>query len=82
MKVAISIADEIDAKATRLAKRWGTSRSGAFARVIREYDEGPEVDPLTEAANRYADEMTDEMRTEQDAFLRAGAETVLRQTKW
>ena len=65
-----------------MARRWGVSRSAVFARVLDAYEPPDGVDPLTEAANRFADSMTDEMVAEQAAWLRVGSETVLKHTEW
>lgn len=82
VKLAISVPDDIGAKANRLAHRWGTSRSAVFAKLLKDYDEGGDVDPLTEAANRLADSMTEQDLEEQRIWLRAGARTVLKHTEW
>ncbi len=82
MKVAVSIPDATFAKANALAKRMGTSRSAVFAKAIDAYELDECDEDLTEAANRYADEMTQEQRAEQDIWLKAGARTVLARTEW
>jgi metal-responsive CopG/Arc/MetJ family transcriptional regulator len=82
MKVAVSIPDATFAKADALAKKMGTSRSAVFAKAIDAYELDERDEDLTEAANRYADEMTQEQRAEQDMWVQAGARTVLRHTEW
>lgn len=82
MKVAISIPEATLVKAEALARRWNTSRSAAFVKVMDAFDDKPSPSEITEAANRFADEMTNEMRQEQDMWLRAGARTVLKHTEW
>jgi predicted DNA-binding protein len=82
MKIAISMPEATFVKADALAKRMGLSRSAVIAKAIDAYQGDPDDLDLTAAANRYADEMTDEMRAEQAMWLRAGARTAVRNTGW
>jgi metal-responsive CopG/Arc/MetJ family transcriptional regulator len=82
MKIAISVPETTFVKADALAKRLGTSRSAVFTKALDAYEADQSDLDLTAAANRFADEMTDEMRHEQEIWLRAGARTALRNTEW
>lgn len=82
MKVAVSIPDETFAKAEAFAKRRSLSRSRVYANAIQEYMARHRDEDLTAMANAIADEMTDEDHKEQEAWLRAGAATVLKHTEW
>ena len=82
MKVAVSIPDHIFARAEAFAKRRSLSRSRVYASAIDEYMARHHEEDLTAMANTIADEMTEEDFKEQEAWLRAGAPTVLKHTEW
>jgi hypothetical protein len=81
MKLAISIPDPAFRKAEAIAKRLNMSRSAVFAKAVEAYEPDIASESLTDAANRFADEMSAEMTEEQKLWLQAGARTVLNQTK-
>jgi hypothetical protein len=82
MKLAISVPESVVAKAELLAHRLGTSRSAIFARALDAYEPESSEDWLTESANLYADEMTVDMRSEQDVWLKAASDTAAKHTEW
>jgi metal-responsive CopG/Arc/MetJ family transcriptional regulator len=82
MKIAISVPDATVAKVEALARRWGTSRSAAFARIADAFDEEAEHAALTDIANRFSDAMTEDMRDEQAMWTLAGARTASKHTEW
>jgi hypothetical protein len=82
MKLAISILDPAFRKAEALAKRLNMSRSAIFAKAVEAYDSYIASNSLTDAANRFADELSAEMVEERHLWLQAGAHTVLKHTKW
>lgn len=82
MKVAVSIPDCTFANAEAFARRRSLSRSRVYAKAIDEYLARYDDEDLTAMANAIADAMTQEDSEEQDAWLRVGAETVLKNTEW
>lgn len=81
MKVAISIPDDVFDKAEIAARRRNMSRSALYAKALEELISREEVS-LTEQINAALADLTDEDVREQDAWLRAGQETVLKHTEW
>lgn len=78
MKTAVSIPDDIFARAESLARRMGQSRSEVYGRALRDYVSRHSPDEVTEAMNRVCDavkEPADPLRT-------AAARRVLRRSAW
>jgi metal-responsive CopG/Arc/MetJ family transcriptional regulator len=82
MKLAISVPESVVAKAELLAHRLGTSRSAIFAKALHAYEPESSENWLTESANLYADEMTQDMREEQEAWVKASSSTAAKNTEW
>jgi len=78
MKTAVSIPDEVFARAERLARRTRTSRSRLFSNALREYLARHTLDDVTEAMDR----VCAEVGNQPDPFLAAAARRVLEQTEW
>jgi predicted DNA-binding protein len=57
MKTAVSLPDEIFESAERLATQRGLTRSALYAQALEAFLKANEIDPLTEAINRVADEV-------------------------
>lgn len=56
MKTAVSLPDELFARAEQAARRLGMSRSQLYARAIARFLEGIGRDPVTERLDELADE--------------------------
>ena len=78
MKTAVSIPDAVFAKAERLAKRAGRSRSELFSAALDEYVARHAPDEVTEAMNRVCSDIRDQV----DAFLATASRSVLQNTEW
>jgi metal-responsive CopG/Arc/MetJ family transcriptional regulator len=78
MKTAISIPDDLFAEADALAKQQRRSRSGLYARALREYLERHSPDNITAAINAYCDE---ESTALDPAFAEASLR-MLRRLEW
>lgn len=77
MKTAVSIPDELFMRAERLAKNGKRSRSEVYAAALDEYIARHAPDEVTEAMNRVCDEAADD-----DEFVAAAAQSVLRRAEW
>ena len=78
MKTAVSIPDDVYARAERFAKRSKRSRSEVYSAALREYVDRHAPDDITEAMNR----VCDEVETKPDAFTAAAARRVLDRSEW
>ena len=78
MKTAVSIPDEVFARAERLARRTRTSRSRLFSNALREYLARHAPDEVTEAMDR----VCAEAGNRQDPFVTEATRRVLEQTEW
>jgi metal-responsive CopG/Arc/MetJ family transcriptional regulator len=78
MKTAVSIPDEIFARAERLAKRGGRSRSDLYSAALKEYVERHAPDDVTEAMNR----VCDEVGPQADDFVKTAGRRVLERIEW
>ena len=78
MKTAVSIPDEVFARAEKLARRTRTSRSRLFSNALREYLARHAPDEVTEAIDR----VCAEAGNRQDPFVTEAARRVLEQTEW
>jgi len=71
MKTAISIPDDIFAKADQLARRLNTSRSELYSRAVREYVAKHSPGQITQSL----DVLVDEIGVESDFATRAARST-------
>ena len=78
MKVAVSIPDPVFAATERLIQDWGTTRSALYARALDAFVAEHAPDRVTEAMNK----VFDDLATESDPVIDAGARQVLRHTEW
>jgi metal-responsive CopG/Arc/MetJ family transcriptional regulator len=78
MKTAVSIPDDIFEKAERLAKRGKRTRSDVFSAALREYVARHSPEEVTEAMNR----VCAEIGSQQDEFVAAAGQRLLRKAKW
>ena len=77
MKTAISIPDELFARAERLARRARRSRSEVYAAALDEYVARHAPDEVTDTMNRVCDDVGDD-----DGFLTAAARHTLHRAEW
>ena len=78
MKTAVSIPDDIFARAELLARRAGRSRSEVYAAALDEYVARHAPDEITDEMNRVCDSLGEQ----DDAFLTATAHHTLRRVEW
>lgn len=78
MKTAVSIPDEVFARAERLARKTRTSRSRLFSSALREYLARHAPEEVTEAMDRVCSEVL----PQPDPFVTTAARRVLEQTEW
>jgi metal-responsive CopG/Arc/MetJ family transcriptional regulator len=78
MKTAVSIPDDIFAKAERLARRSRRSRSQVFSAALQEYIARHAPDEVTEAIDRALDDVGES----RDEFVSAAAKRRLKRTEW
>lgn len=78
MKTAVSIPDEVFAKAERLARRSKRSRSQLFSAALSEYVARHAPDEVTEAMNRVCAEAGDAV----DPFVATASRRVLERSEW
>jgi len=78
MKTAVSIPDDVFAKAERLARRTKRSRSRIFSDALREYVARHSPDEITEAVNKAASEIGEL----DDPFVKLSARRLLERTEW
>ncbi len=78
MKTAVSIPDEIFARAERLARRARRSRSEVYAAALDEYVARHAPDEVTDTMNRACDDVGEK----RDTFLAAAAQSALRRVEW
>jgi hypothetical protein len=79
MKTAISIPDDVFAKAERLARRMKSSRSELFSRAVAEYIARHSPDHITEQIDDVCREIGNE---KSDGFVRATAHRTLERVEW
>jgi predicted transcriptional regulator len=79
MKTAVSVPDDLFARADQFAKYTQRSRSEVYSSALREYLARHEADAVTAAMNRVLAEDPEEGP---DPFLRAAAREVFRNTEW
>lgn len=78
MKAAVSIPDDIFARAELLARRAGRSRSDVYAAALDEYVARHAPDEVTDEMNRVCDSLGEQ----EDAFLAAAAHRALGRVEW
>jgi metal-responsive CopG/Arc/MetJ family transcriptional regulator len=78
MKTAVSIPDEVFAKAERLARRSRRSRSELFSAALSEYVARHAPDEVTEAINRVCADIGEPT----DPFVAASNRRVLERSEW
>lgn len=78
MKTAVSIPDDVFAEADALAKQQRRSRSGLYARALREYLDRHSPENITAAINAFCAEES----TELDPFVEAATREVWRDNPW
>ena len=78
MKTAVSIPDDIFARAESLAHRAKRSRSDVYARALSEYVARHEPDSVTEAMDKALDEVNEPA----DKFLSKAARRTLARSEW
>jgi metal-responsive CopG/Arc/MetJ family transcriptional regulator len=78
MKTAVSIPDDVFAKAERLARRMKKSRSELFSNALDEYIARHAPDQVTEAMNH----VCAEIGMEPDLFVAAASRRTLERSEW
>jgi predicted transcriptional regulator len=78
MKTAVSIPDDVYAKAERLARRTRKSRSELYSAALREYAARHAPDEVTEAYDRLCDTLQEPF----DALARGAARRALERSEW
>ena len=78
MKTAVAIPDEVFAKAERLARRGGKSRSQVFSDALREYVSRHSPDEVTEAMDLACARVGEQ----RDPFVSAAARRAMERTEW
>ncbi len=78
MKTAVSVPDDVFAKAERLARRERRSRSEVYSTAIREYVARHEPDEVTDAL----DEVIGDIDPQIDPFLRAAGSRAIERSEW
>ncbi len=78
MKTAVSVPNDVFARAERLAKRLRVSRSELYSRALREYLARHSPDEVTEALNT----LCGELDTGAEEFTREASRRVLESSDW
>ena len=78
MKVAVSIPDDVFARADRMAEELGTTRSGLYGRALKAFLQSMERDRTSEAL----DAVVDAVGAGDPGFVRQAARQRLAQTEW
>jgi len=78
MKTAVSIPDDLFAEADALARQQRRSRSGLYARALREYVDRHSPESITAALNAACDEGFGEL----DPFVEAATREVWKSNPW
>ncbi|MDH4063821.1 MAG: ribbon-helix-helix domain-containing protein [Acidobacteriota bacterium] len=78
MKTAVSIPDDVFARAERLARRHGRSRSEVFTAALAEYVARHAPDEVTEAMDSVCAAVGDQA----DGFIAEAGRRVLEHTTW
>lgn len=78
MKVAVSIPDDVFARADLMAEELGTTRSGLYGRALKAFLQSMDRDLTSEAL----DAVVDEVGAGDPGFVRQAARRRLAQTEW
>ena len=78
MKTAVSIPDEVFARAERLARRTRKSRSRLFSDAVSEYVARHAPEDVTDAMNRLCAELGDTA----EPFVSSAASRILERSEW
>lgn len=78
MKTAVSIPDDLFARADELARQERCSRSALYAAALREYVARRGTDEVTTAMNRVCEDLGNDT----DGLGRAAARHVLERSEW
>lgn len=78
MKTAVSVPDDVFAKAERLARRMKKSRSELFSNALVEYIARHAPDHVTETMNQVCDEIGGDA----DPFVAAASRRILERAEW
>ena len=78
MKIAVSVPDDVFARAERLARRERRSRSDVYSAALREYVARHSPDEVTEALDRVVAELGGQV----DPFGSAAGRRRLESTEW
>ena len=78
MKTAVSVPDDVFAKAERLARRMKKSRSELFSNALAEYIARHAPDHVTETMDR----VCDEIGSETDPFVAGASRLILERAEW
>jgi predicted transcriptional regulator len=78
MKTAVSIPDDLFAEADALAKQQRRSRSGLYARALREYVDRHSPENITAALNELCEEGLGKL----DPFVEAATRDMLKHWEW
>lgn len=78
MKIAVSVPNEVFARAERLAKRLRVSRSELYSRALREYLARHAPDEVTAALNV----LCEELDTGAEDFVREAGRRTLESSDW
>lgn len=80
MKTAVSVPDEVFAKADRLARSMGKSRSEVYSAALREYVGRHASDEVVDAVNRVMEDLGE--ASAPDGFVRRAARRRLESADW
>lgn len=80
MKTAVSIPDDVFARAERLARAAGRSRSEVYSAALREYVARHEPDDVTEAVNRVIEDFGEDAAP--DGSTQEAVRQVLESSEW
>ena len=82
MKVAVSIPDDVFAKADIIAERLKTSRSAFYAEAVRKLVLEHDEDSIIDQWNAVIDSLTDEEKEEDMRFLNRANYLMAQRTVW
>ena len=82
MKVAISIPDEVFAKADVIAQRLNTSRSAFYTEAVRKHVLEHDTDAVIDQWNAVIDSLSEEEKEEDLRFLNRANYLMAQRTEW
>jgi Arc/MetJ-type ribon-helix-helix transcriptional regulator len=80
MKTAVSVPNDLFARADRLARATGRSRSEVYSAALREYMARHSDDEITATLDRVLDELGE--ASSPDPFTRSAASRTLERVEW